>query len=39
MHGRQLAQALQALANLAPQVGLPPGLDGWADLSRRMGDG
>ena len=34
---RQLAQALQALADLAPQLGLPPGLDGWEMLSQRRG--
>ena len=34
---RQLAQALQALSNLAPQLGLPPGLDGWEMLSQRRG--
>jgi hypothetical protein len=31
-----LAQALQALANLAPQLGLPEGLDGWEMLAQRM---
>ena len=29
-------QALQALANLAPQLGLPLGLDGWERLAQRM---
>jgi len=33
-----LAQALQALANLAPQLGLPEGLQGWEALARRMQD-
>jgi hypothetical protein len=30
-----LAQALQALANLAPRIGLPPGLEGWETLWQR----
>jgi len=34
-----LAQALQALENLAPQIGLPGGLDGWEQLSQQMGEG
>jgi tetratricopeptide (TPR) repeat protein len=34
---RGLAQALAALAKLAPRLGLPPGLDGWEALARRMG--
>jgi len=31
-----LAQALQALADLAPRLGLPEGLEGWEMLGRRM---
>lgn len=31
-----LAQALQALSQLAPQLGLPPGLAGWEALARQM---
>ena len=31
-----LAQALKALADLAPKVGLPEGLDGWESLAQRM---
>lgn len=31
-----LAQALQALSSLAPQLGLPEGLEGWEMLARRM---
>jgi tetratricopeptide (TPR) repeat protein len=31
-----LAQALQALAGLAPQLGLPGGLAAWEELSRRQ---
>ncbi len=34
-----LAQALQALENLALQLGLPGGLDGWEQLSLQMGEG
>ena len=34
-----LAKALQALESLAPQIGLPGGLDGWEQLSQQMGDG
>jgi len=34
-----LAQALQALENLASQLGLPGGLDGWEQLSQQMGEG
>ena len=34
-----LAQALQALESLAPQLGLPGGLDGWEQLSQQMGEG
>ncbi|MCG2788315.1 MAG: tetratricopeptide repeat protein [Anaerolineae bacterium] len=30
------AQILQALANLAPKLGLPLGLDGWEMLAKRM---
>ena len=30
------AQALQALANLAPQLGLPAGLGGWEQLAEQM---
>jgi hypothetical protein len=26
------AQVLEAFSNLAPQLGLPPGLDGWETL-------
>lgn len=32
----QLAQALDALANLAPQLGLTEGLDGWEQLAQQM---
>ena len=32
------AQALQALANLAPHLGLPPGLDGWEALAQGMSE-
>jgi tetratricopeptide (TPR) repeat protein len=31
-----LAQALQALASLAPQLGLPEGLEGWERLAQQM---
>ena len=31
-----LAQALKALADLAPKVGLPEGLEGWEQLAQRM---
>ena len=31
-----LAQALDALANLAPRLGLPAGLEGWESLSQQM---
>jgi len=31
-----LAQALKALADLAPQLGLPEGLEGWEMLANRM---
>jgi tetratricopeptide (TPR) repeat protein len=31
-----LAQALQALEDLAPQLGLPAGLAGWEQLAQRM---
>ena len=31
-----LAQVLQALAALAPQLGLPEGLEGWAMLAKQM---
>ena len=34
-----LAQALQALANLAPQLGLPEGLEGWENLAQRIQNG
>ena len=34
-----LAQALKALADLAPQLGLPEGLEGWETLSKRMNVG
>jgi hypothetical protein len=34
-----LAQALQALAQLAPKIGLPGGLSGWEALARRMEEG
>ena len=33
-----LAQALQALEQLAGQLGLPDRLAGWEELSRRMPD-
>jgi len=33
-----LAQALKALADLAPQLGLPEGLEGWEMLAKRMKD-
>jgi len=33
------AQVLQALANLAPQLGLPEGLEGWEELAKRTVDG
>lgn len=29
-------QALQSLSKLAPQLGMPEGLDGWEQLARRM---
>ena len=32
-------QALQALSQLAPSLGLPEGLDGWEDLARRVQNG
>ena len=32
-------QALQALAKLAPQLGMPEGLQGWEMLAQRMKDG
>ena len=35
----RLAQALQALAQLAPQLGLPDGLEGWEMLARQFGNG
>jgi hypothetical protein len=31
------AQALQALEALAPQLGLPNGLEGWEMLAQQMG--
>ena len=34
-----LAQALQALADLAPQLGLPEGLDGWERLAQQLQNG
>jgi tetratricopeptide (TPR) repeat protein len=34
-----LAQVLQALENLALQLGLQGGLDGWEQLSQQMGEG
>jgi ATP/maltotriose-dependent transcriptional regulator MalT len=34
-----LAQALQALASLAPQLGLPEGLAGWENLAQRIQSG
>jgi tetratricopeptide (TPR) repeat protein len=34
-----LAQALQALANLAPSLGMPEGLEGWEQLAQKMKDG
>jgi hypothetical protein len=33
------AEVLKALSELAPQLGLPEGLDGWEMLSNRMKDG
>ena len=33
---RNLAQALEALAALAPQLGFPEGLEGWEMLVKRM---
>ncbi len=33
------AELLKALANLAPQLGMPAGLEGWEMLSKRMKDG
>jgi len=33
-----LAQALKALSDLAPQLGLPEGLEGWEMLAQRMKD-
>ena len=33
-----LAQVLQALENLALQLGLPGGLNGWEQLSQQMGE-
>ena len=33
-----LAQVLQALENLANQLGLPGGLDGWQALAEQMED-
>ena len=35
----RLAQALQALAQLAPRLGLPGGLEGWEMLARQFGNG
>jgi tetratricopeptide (TPR) repeat protein len=32
-------QALQALSQLAPQLGLPEGLEGWEELAKRTVDG
>ena len=34
-----LAQVLQALTNLAPQSGLPEGLEGWERLAQQMQSG
>jgi hypothetical protein len=34
-----LAQVLQALAKLAPSLGLPAGLDGWEQLAQRIQNG
>ena len=34
-----LAQVLQALANLAPQLGLPEGLEGWERLAQQFQSG
>ena len=34
-----LAQALDALKNLAEQLNLPGGLDGWETLSKQMEEG
>ncbi len=33
-----LAKVLQALENLAEQLGLPGGLAGWQALAEQMGD-
>ncbi len=33
-----LAQVLKALSDLAPQLGLPAGLEGWEMLAQRMKD-
>jgi hypothetical protein len=30
-----LAQVLQALAQLAPQLSMPPGLEGWEELAQK----
>jgi len=35
----ELAQVFQALENLASQLGLPGGFDGWERLSQQMGGG
>jgi hypothetical protein len=34
-----LAEGLQALANLAPKLGLPEGLEGWEMLAQRVQNG
>lgn len=34
-----LAEVLKALANLAPKLGLPEGLEGWEMLAQRMQSG
>ena len=33
-----LAQVLQALAQLAPKLGMPSGLEGWDKLAQQMKD-
>jgi tetratricopeptide (TPR) repeat protein len=34
-----LVQGLQVLARLAPQLGMPEGLEGWEQLARRIQNG
>ena len=38
-HGAVQWGALQALAQLAPRLGLPGGLEGWEALARQFGNG